>query len=175
MNNRRSAIEGESGAAKLLEDKGFKVIERNYRTRAGEIDIVAKDGNTYVRKVLTMDDIRNTMYEALTPAERIRVDSIVKTPDFKEYQEAVQTWTAKRVLYMNALSDEEFYSLKKENGLTDMEALSNRDSSIKEAFEEYDNAADRFYSKYGSLGRAYGVLCFAASEVGYEGPLPNRL
>ena len=134
-----------------------------------------KDGNTYVRKVLTMDDIRNTMYEALTPAERIRVDSIVKTPDFKEYQEAVQTWTAKRVLYMNALSDEEFYSLKKENGLTDMEALSNRDSSIKEAFEEYDNAADRFYSKYGSLGRAYGVLCFAASEVGYEGPLPNRL
>ena len=48
MNNRRSAIEGESGAAKLLEDKGFKVIERNYRTRAGEIDIIAKDGNTYV-------------------------------------------------------------------------------------------------------------------------------
>lgn len=48
MNNRRSAIDGESGAVKLLEDKGLKIIERNYRTRAGEIDIVAKDGDTYV-------------------------------------------------------------------------------------------------------------------------------
>ena len=34
---------GEEIAAKLLEQKGFKIIERNYRFGKGEIDIIAED------------------------------------------------------------------------------------------------------------------------------------
>jgi putative endonuclease len=34
---------GEEIAAKLLEQKGFKIIERNYRYGKGEIDIIAED------------------------------------------------------------------------------------------------------------------------------------
>lgn len=39
---------GEDLAAELLERSGYVVLERNYRCRAGEIDIVAVDGGTLV-------------------------------------------------------------------------------------------------------------------------------
>ena len=35
---------GEEAAVKALIKKGYKIIERNYRTKTGEIDIIAKDG-----------------------------------------------------------------------------------------------------------------------------------
>ena len=35
---------GEEAAALALRGKGYKIIERNYRTKMGEIDIIAKDG-----------------------------------------------------------------------------------------------------------------------------------
>ena len=37
---------GEEIAAKYLENKGFDIIHRNYRKKCGEIDIVAKMGET---------------------------------------------------------------------------------------------------------------------------------
>src|SRR5512135_340059 len=39
---------GEELAAKHLKGLGYDVIEKNYRTQVGEIDIVAKDGGTLV-------------------------------------------------------------------------------------------------------------------------------
>jgi len=50
---------GEDLAAAFLQSSGLKIIERNYRCKGGEVDIVAKDGNTFVfvevktRKTLT--------------------------------------------------------------------------------------------------------------------------
>ncbi len=38
----------EEMAAKFLENNGYNVIERNFRTRFGEIDIVATEGDTLV-------------------------------------------------------------------------------------------------------------------------------
>ena len=35
---------GEGIAAEFLEGKGFEILARNFRCRAGEIDIIAKDG-----------------------------------------------------------------------------------------------------------------------------------
>jgi putative endonuclease len=38
----------EEWAARLLERRGFAILDRRYRTRAGEIDLVARDGGTIV-------------------------------------------------------------------------------------------------------------------------------
>jgi len=40
--------EGEDKAAAALEASGMKIICRNYRSKAGEIDIIALDGETIV-------------------------------------------------------------------------------------------------------------------------------
>ena len=39
---------GESMAARYLKTTGYKIIEKNYRTQLGEIDIIAQDGKTIV-------------------------------------------------------------------------------------------------------------------------------
>ena len=39
---------GEALAAKYLKKNGYKIIEQNYRTPLGEIDIIAKEKNTIV-------------------------------------------------------------------------------------------------------------------------------
>ena len=39
---------GEELSSKYLENIGYKIIERNFRCKQGEIDIIAKDGEEYV-------------------------------------------------------------------------------------------------------------------------------
>ena len=49
MSDDRLRLLGERGerlAAEHLERRGFRIVERNYRTRWGELDIVAFDGRT---------------------------------------------------------------------------------------------------------------------------------
>ncbi len=38
----------ESRAAELLVRKGYTIVERNFRTKLGELDIIARDGTTLV-------------------------------------------------------------------------------------------------------------------------------
>lgn len=39
---------GEDKAVEYLKDKKFEIIERNYKCRYGEVDIVARDGKEFV-------------------------------------------------------------------------------------------------------------------------------
>ena len=39
---------GEAVAAKRLEQRGYAIVERNFRTREGEIDLIASRGRTLV-------------------------------------------------------------------------------------------------------------------------------
>lgn len=41
-------LKGEDAAARFLERCGYAILDRNVRTRAGEIDLVAKQGKTLV-------------------------------------------------------------------------------------------------------------------------------
>jgi putative endonuclease len=41
-------IDCESMAVNCLKEHGYQIIKRNYRTKFGEIDIIAKDGDTIV-------------------------------------------------------------------------------------------------------------------------------
>ena len=45
---RGTGIRGEEEAARFLTRSGFAILDRNVRTRAGEIDLVAKEGKTLV-------------------------------------------------------------------------------------------------------------------------------
>ena len=45
LNNRELGKLGEYYADKYISQNGYSILERNYRTKQGEIDIIAKDGN----------------------------------------------------------------------------------------------------------------------------------
>ncbi|HMN16706.1 MAG: YraN family protein [Ignavibacteriota bacterium] len=48
INKKDFGKDGEEIAAKYLLKKGFEILKRNYRFSHGEIDIIAKDGDTLV-------------------------------------------------------------------------------------------------------------------------------
>ena len=69
---------GEVLAARYLRDKGYEIIGANYRSRFGEIDIIAAD-DTYIVFVEVKSRAKNSYYaprEAVTAAKQHR---IVKT------------------------------------------------------------------------------------------------
>jgi len=45
---REAGARFELRAAEFLVESGYRILERNFRTKLGEIDIVAKDGDTIV-------------------------------------------------------------------------------------------------------------------------------
>ena len=48
MNKRKTGTEYEELAARWLTGKGFEILEKNYRCRIGEIDLIARDGRYLV-------------------------------------------------------------------------------------------------------------------------------
>ncbi|MBO4347613.1 MAG: YraN family protein [Lachnospiraceae bacterium] len=48
MNKRTTGSEYENLSCEYLNKHGLKILERNFRCRIGEIDIIAKDGDYYV-------------------------------------------------------------------------------------------------------------------------------
>lgn len=48
MNSQNLGTAGEQLAARFLQKQGMKILERNVRTRLGEIDLVCRDGDTIV-------------------------------------------------------------------------------------------------------------------------------
>ena len=62
---------GEELACEELRRRGYAVLDRRYRTRSGELDIVARDGPTLVFvEVKTRVSVRyGSPFEALTPAK----------------------------------------------------------------------------------------------------------
>ncbi|MEO0102412.1 MAG: YraN family protein [candidate division WOR-3 bacterium] len=48
MNKGEKGKKGEEIAKRFLEGQGYKVIEQNYRTRFGEIDLICEKGNSII-------------------------------------------------------------------------------------------------------------------------------
>jgi putative endonuclease len=71
---------GERLAAEHLVRRGYQILERNYRSRWGELDIVAYDGRT-----ITFCEVKTrrqafragTPFEAIDPRKRARIRRIV--------------------------------------------------------------------------------------------------
>ncbi len=80
MSNERQqiGIEGESRACAELESLGYHIIERRYRSRFGEIDIVANDAGTVVFvevKTKTNDSFGDPV-EEVTPQKQRQLVSM---------------------------------------------------------------------------------------------------
>lgn len=67
MNTKPLGNAGEDRAAEYLESHGCRILERQYRTPAGEIDIIARDGRTMV--FVEVKTRRSTRYG--TPAQAV--------------------------------------------------------------------------------------------------------
>ena len=66
---------GEDLAVRELEARGYAVIARRYRTRCGEIDIIALDGETtvFVEVKARVSSEFGTAAEAVTRAKQLRL------------------------------------------------------------------------------------------------------
>ena len=77
MNKRQTGSRYEETAAAFLTSKGYRVLERNFRCRQGEIDLILRDGPMLVfvevkyRSSRTMGDPA----EAVTPSKQRRIRS----------------------------------------------------------------------------------------------------
>ena len=66
---------GERIAALFLEQRGYKILERNWRTRSGEIDLIAEDadGLAFIEVRVRRGDKVGVPEESLTPRKRVRL------------------------------------------------------------------------------------------------------
>lgn len=69
MNRRETGTAYEDLAAQYLEQKGYRILERNYRCRQGEIDLIAMDGSCLVFVEVKYRSSRRTGH----PAEAVNV------------------------------------------------------------------------------------------------------
>ena len=70
--NRWFGDRGEREAARYLRKRGMRIIERNYRTAQGEIDLIVRDGDTLVF-VEVKSRRAGQPAEAVTPAKQQRL------------------------------------------------------------------------------------------------------
>ena len=92
LNNRATGDRGEDIASRYLARSGYEVVERNYRTRRGELDLIARRDGTLV--IVEVKLRRGTGYgdplEAVTPrkqqAIRLMAEEYLheRDPDFQD-------------------------------------------------------------------------------------------
>jgi putative endonuclease len=70
---RRLGARGEELAARHLEARGLEVVERNFRTRYGELDLIARDGRFLVFCEVKTRIVRVSTREVLGPFAAIGV------------------------------------------------------------------------------------------------------
>lgn len=85
LHNKSLGSQGESLAVAYLERQRYRIVERNFRCRGGEIDIVARDGKTIV--FVEVKTRKDTQYGppqlAVTPFKQ------------RQISRAALTWLAK--------------------------------------------------------------------------------
>ena len=68
----------EEMAVKLLKKRGYKIIERNYRSSLGEIDIIARDGKTltFIEVKARSGDLFGPPQEAVDLRKQIKLSKV---------------------------------------------------------------------------------------------------
>ena len=71
MNRQQKGKAGEDLAASLLEQQGYRILQRNYRFDRGEIDLIALEGGelVFIEVKARHNDRFGSPEEAVTPAK----------------------------------------------------------------------------------------------------------
>lgn len=78
VNKTLSGKDGENIAAEYLKNKGYTIIDRNYYSRYGEIDIIAQH-EKYIVFVEVKTRCENAMVTAFEAVDKIKQKKIIKT------------------------------------------------------------------------------------------------
>ncbi|MEW5807183.1 MAG: YraN family protein [Acidobacteriota bacterium] len=75
LSRRHIGAMGEELAATYLQRKGYRIIERGFRTRYGEIDIIAVDGNViaFIEVKMRRSETCGVPGDALDQRKRVRI------------------------------------------------------------------------------------------------------
>lgn len=75
MNKRKTGEAFEEKASLFLKKNGLQILERNYRCRFGEIDLIARDGKSYVfvEVKYRKGTISGSAVEAVTKTKQRRI------------------------------------------------------------------------------------------------------
>lgn len=88
---------GESLAAKFLEQRGFRILDRNYLKAFGEIDVVAeKHGIVHFAEVKTVSHETTKQLEWAVAHETWRPEEQVHHRKLHQISKAVQAWLNER-------------------------------------------------------------------------------
>lgn len=70
--NKRLGQEGEKQAVKYLKKHGYKILERNYKTHFGEVDVIARKGGVvaFIEVKTRLSDIFGTPSQAVNSARQ---------------------------------------------------------------------------------------------------------
>ena len=70
----------EDMAAAYLKNQGFVILQRNYRTRLGEIDIIARDGQTivFVEVKARKTDNTGSVKSSITQNKKIKITRLAQ-------------------------------------------------------------------------------------------------
>ena len=84
---------GEQVATEYLKNRGYEILQLNYRCSVGEIDIVARDGDSLVFVEVRTRSSRQfgTPEESVTPAKQAKLIELAESY-LQEHQISNQTW-----------------------------------------------------------------------------------
>ncbi len=87
--NVKKGKEGEEMACKYLKSRGYKIITRNYRTKSGEIDIIASKKNTlvFVEVKLRYGEMFGDGFDAVNES---KIKKLRKTAEFYLYNNKIE-------------------------------------------------------------------------------------
>ncbi|MBQ1709769.1 MAG: YraN family protein [Treponema sp.] len=78
MTTKKVGDQGEERAVRFLEQKGYEIIERNWRTRSGELDIIA-----YINETIVFFEVKTLPHGTLDMIKRElnhqKLERILKT------------------------------------------------------------------------------------------------
>lgn len=70
LHNKRLGKKGENKTARYLKRRGYKILERNYRSPFGEVDIIAKKGD-----IVAFVEVKTRLSDSFgAPADSVRSD-----------------------------------------------------------------------------------------------------